>query len=269
MTSTTSNNSHTQQEFSENNTEQTIRTSSDAADSVTAEELQEEFLDDVTFEPVEGDNARNTFKKASSDQSSSDLDDTQNPHQSSTPNDSDDSIGYSDEDLDDSVVAEGQSAAVIKKLKDTLQKTQKERQEYLDSWQRERAEFLNARKRDEDERKNVIKFAEQAVIEELFPALDSFEMAMSNKESWESVSAEWRRGVEGIYNQLTGVLEKRGVLSFGKIGDTFDPALHQSVKTDPITDNTQKEDTISLVFQKGYTLHGKVIRPAMVAVYSK
>lgn len=155
---------------------------------------------------------------------------------------------------------------VVKKLREKLKTAVEEKQAYLDGWQRDKAEFMNARKRDEEAKQEFLKFAKLNVIEDILPVLDSFDMAMANKASWESISAEWRSGVEGIYNQLLGVLTKQGVTSFGSIGDTFDPNLHQSVSMVP-TDDKSKDHTVAVVLQKGYTLSGKVIRPAMVQVF--
>lgn len=155
---------------------------------------------------------------------------------------------------------------VVKKLREKLKTAVEEKQTYLDGWQRDKAEFMNARKRDEEAKQDFLKFAKLNVIEDILPVIDSFDMAMANKASWESVSAEWRVGMEGIYNQFIGILTKQGVTAFGAKGDAFDPNLHQSVSMVATEDKTQ-DHTIAEVLQKGYRLSGKVIRPAMVQVY--
>lgn len=155
---------------------------------------------------------------------------------------------------------------VVKKLREKLKTAVEEKQTYLDGWQRDKAEFMNARKRDEEAKQDFLKFAKLNVIEDILPVIDSFDMAMANKASWESVSAEWKIGVEGIYNQLLGALTKQGVTSFGSKGDSFDPNLHQSVSMVATTDKAQ-DHTVAEVLQKGYILSGKVVRPAMVQVF--
>lgn len=155
---------------------------------------------------------------------------------------------------------------VVKKLREKLKIAIEEKQTYLDGWQRDKAEFMNARKRDEEAKQEFLKFAKLNVIEDILPVVDSFDMAMANKASWEAVSAEWRAGMEGIYNQFIGVLTKQGVTAFGSKGDAFDPNLHQSVSMVATEDKSQ-DHTVAEVLQKGYTLSGKVIRPAMVQVY--
>jgi ferredoxin-NADP reductase len=70
------------------------------------------------------------------------------------------------------------AAEVVKKLKEKLAVCEKERQEYLDGWQRAKADLVNARKRDEEERREFVKFANEQLVGELLPVLESFEMAM-------------------------------------------------------------------------------------------
>lgn len=79
---------------------------------------------------------------------------------------------------------------VVKKLREKLKTAVEEKQTYLDGWQRDKAEFMNARKRDEEAKQDFLKFAKLNVIEDILPVIDSFDMAMANKASWESVSAE-------------------------------------------------------------------------------
>lgn len=175
-----------------------------------------------------------------------------------------------DQDSADDIVfdedAELGDNQIVKKLREKLKTAVEEKQTYLDGWQRDKAEFMNARKRDEEAKQDFLKFAKLNVIEDILPVLDSFDMAMANKASWESVSAEWKIGVEGIYNQLLGALTKQGVTSFGAKGDSFDPNLHQSVSMVTTEDKTQ-DHTVAEVLQKGYMLSGKVVRPAMVQVF--
>ncbi len=175
-----------------------------------------------------------------------------------------------DADESDDVVldedTEGGSPDLIKKLRAKLKTAVEEKQAYLDGWQRDKAEFINARKRDEESKSDYLKFATQKVIEDILPVLDSFDMAMSNTATWESVSKEWRTGVEGIYSQLQGILSRYEVTPFAKVGDAFDPNLHHSIATVATTDKTQ-DHTVAVILQKGYKIKDKVLRPALVNVY--
>lgn len=175
----------------------------------------------------------------------------------------------SSEDTDDVVVdeeAELSPSEALKSLRSKLKKAVEEKQAYLTGWQKDKAEFVNARRRDEESKSEYMKFASQKVIEDILPVLDSFDMAMSNKTAWESVSKEWRTGVEGIYQQLQTILSKYEVTAFGQIGDVFDPNLHHSIATVPAEDKA-KDHTVAEILQKGYKIKDKVLRPALVKVF--
>jgi molecular chaperone GrpE len=171
----------------------------------------------------------------------------------------DDELVFDDE-------AEMVHTELVKKLRQKLKVAVEEKQGYLNNWQKDKAEFINARKRDEESKQDFLKFAKQNVVEDVLPVLDSFEMAMANKASWENVSPEWRAGVEGIYNQLQGILSKHNVTSFGKVGDSFDPNLHQSVAVVE-TASAEQDHTVAEVLQAGYKMSERVLRPAMVKVF--
>ena len=151
----------------------------------------------------------------------------------------------------------------IKQLKEKLKVALEEKQEYLTSWQKDKADFINLRKKDEEAKQEFIKYANQGLIEELLPILDSFDIAMTNTES---VPEQWKSGMESIYNQLKNVLNKSGVEVFGNVGDVSDPAFFHMVGVDN-TEDAKLDNTVSVVLQKGYKLKDRVIRPAMVRVY--
>lgn len=153
-----------------------------------------------------------------------------------------------------------------KKLREQLKACQSERQEYLAGWQRAKADLINRNKQFEEERRKILDFASEDLIHELLSVLDSFSMAFSNKDSWESVDATWRSGVEHIYSQLRNIMKSHGVEEEDPLGEQFDPNEHESVGTEP-TDEEGKDGTIAAVIQKGYRLKGKQIRPARVRVY--
>ena len=146
-----------------------------------------------------------------------------------------------------------------------LEKALRERDEYLAGWQRAKADFANAKKRHEESLKEYRITANEGLIEELLPVLQSFEMAFANKEAWEKADKNWRSGVECIYGQLKGVIEQNGVKEVNPIGQKFDPAIHEAMKYEP-TDDKSKEGTIISVIEKGYILGSRLIRPAKVVV---
>src|SRR4051812_48886618 len=101
---------------------------------------------------------------------------------------------------------EAQAKDKIKKLRDDLKACQTEKTDYLTNWQKERADFINYKKDDEARRKNILVMAREQFTEELLPVLDAYDMAFSNKETWEKVDKSWRMGVEYIHQQLLKVL---------------------------------------------------------------
>jgi molecular chaperone GrpE len=153
----------------------------------------------------------------------------------------------------------------IEELREKLRTCENEKKEYLDGWQRMRADYANARKEEESRRGDMTKFASEGLVEDLLPILDSFGMAFGNKEAWEKVDANWRTGVEYIHAQLLSVLESRGLLEIGIVGEKVDPRNHIATEAIPVADGS-KVDTVIEVVQKGYRLHSKVIRPAKVKV---
>lgn len=153
----------------------------------------------------------------------------------------------------------------VKKLREKIKKLESEKQEYLDLSQRTRADYANFKKEVESNRTLDRKFATKRFIEDLLPVLDAYDMAQANKEAWEKVDQNWRIGIEYIFGQFRSVLEKEGVTQFGKVGDTFDPKLHESIEILTVDDES-KNDTIAKILQNGYKMHDSILRPARVHV---
>lgn len=153
----------------------------------------------------------------------------------------------------------------IKKLKEKLKIALEEKQKYLDGWQRDKAEFINSRKRDQEDKANFMRFAEENIISELIPVLDSFDMAMGNKEAWEKADKNWRIGVEYIYSQLTSILDSHGLIKINPLGKAFDPKEHHSIVSVK-TDKKEDDHKVVEVVSAGYILNGKVIKAAQVKV---
>lgn len=168
-------------------------------------------------------------------------------------------------ELDDSVVAEENAALAIKSLHEKLKKGETEKQEYLIGWQRAKADLINARKRDEEDRKNFVAFANENLIAELIPVMESFDMAIHNKEVWEKVDKNWRMGVEGIFSQLKKALADNGLKEINPVNEKYDHALHEAVSYEPVTDE-KLDHMIIQVIQKGYSLNGKELKAPRVKV---
>lgn len=177
----------------------------------------------------------------------------------------DDVVIESDNTLDDSVIAEENMAETIKKLRAKLKKSQADAQEYLTGWQRAKADFVNARKRDEEERREFTKFSNERLIESLIPVLESFDLAIGNKEAWEKIDKNWRMGVEYIYSQLKNTLKDSGLEEVNPLGEKFDPARDEASEYVPVTEESQ-DHVVTQVIQKGYMLNSKQMRPPKVKV---
>ncbi len=154
----------------------------------------------------------------------------------------------------------------IRRLREKLDVCRAEKQEYLDGWQRLKADFVNYKKRAEEEKSDFIKYSREGIITDLLPVLESFQMAFSNKESWEKVDPSWRKGVEHIHTQLTQTLESYGLAEVNPLGKMFDPKEDTAVGTVPTTD-TSKYHTIAEVIQVGYKLGGRFIKSPKVKIY--
>jgi len=154
----------------------------------------------------------------------------------------------------------------LKKFRADLKACKAEKEEYLTGWQKERAEFANYRKQ-EDDRKAIYSLAmRERILTRFLSVIDSFNMAFANKEAWEKVDDNWRKGVEYIYTQMNGIFEEYGVKAVGEVGEIFDPNIHQSIDVVE-TDKKEMEHKIATVIQKGYKLGERVMRPARVNVY--
>ncbi|MGB9680066.1 MAG: nucleotide exchange factor GrpE [Thermoanaerobacteraceae bacterium] len=148
----------------------------------------------------------------------------------------------------------------VNDLKKKLEEKEKQAAEYLEMAQRLKAEFENYRKRTEKEKSEMIDYGQEKVILELLPVIDNFERALMS----EGDLTSYKEGVELIYKQFKKILDNLGVEEIKAEGEIFDPYKHHAVMQDEVED--KKENEIIEVFQKGYTLKDKVIRPSMVKV---
>lgn len=154
----------------------------------------------------------------------------------------------------------------LKKLRMDLKQAKVEKEEYLTGWQKERAEFANYRKQEEDRKAMFSESLRERILSRFLSVLDSFNMAFANKQAWQKVDENWRKGVEYIYAQLNTVFEEYGVKPVGEVGEKFDHNIHESIELVP-TDNKELDHAVAEVIQRGYKLGERVMRPARVNVY--
>ena len=154
----------------------------------------------------------------------------------------------------------------LKKLRADLKVCKAEKEEYLTGWQKERADFINYKKQEDDRKANFSESIRERILTRFLSVLDSFNLAFANKDAWNKVDENWRRGIEHIYSQLSTIFEEYGVKEIGKIGENFDHNIHQSIEMKQ-TDKKEDNHKISEVIQKGYKLGDRVIRAARVNVF--
>ncbi|WP_249226502.1 nucleotide exchange factor GrpE [Alicyclobacillus mengziensis] len=125
------------------------------------------------------------------------------------------------------------------------------------------ADFDNFRRRTRQEHEDLQKFAARKVLEGLLPVVDNFERALAafeNKDAGEDL----KTGIEMVYRQLQSVLSAQGVCVMEAVGQPFDPQVHEAVMQESV--DGQAAGVVLQELQKGYMLHDKVLRPAMVKV---
>ncbi|QQE77347.1 nucleotide exchange factor GrpE [Alicyclobacillus sp. SO9] len=130
---------------------------------------------------------------------------------------------------------------------------------------RTKADFDNFRRRTRQEKEDLKQFATKKLLEELLPVVDNFERAL-DAVAGDSDISELKTGIEMVHKQLVDVLQKHGVEPMNVVDQPFDPKVHEAVMQEPAEG---KEPGVVLAeLQKGYTVHGQVLRPAMVKVTS-
>lgn len=132
--------------------------------------------------------------------------------------------------------------------------------EYIEKYQRLMADFANYKQREEKSKADFKKFASSSLIEKLLPVLDNFDRALKDKDPEDP----FVKGVIMTKDELVKTLKNEGLEEILSDGEKFDHNLHHAVMTEE--SDEVEEDYIIETFQKGYTLNGKVLRPAMVKV---
>lgn len=143
-----------------------------------------------------------------------------------------------------------------------IEKITAERDELSDKYIRAQAEIVNMRRRNEKEQASLLKYDGQKLAKAILPALDNLERALTVEAEH---SEQLLKGVEMVQKDLLKALKENNIAEIEADGQKFDPNLHQAVQTVP-ADDDHPADTVVKVFQKGYILKDRVLRPAMVVV---
>ncbi len=142
------------------------------------------------------------------------------------------------------------------KLADEREKAQS----YLSSWQRAAADYQNLKRRMQEERSEVGRLANAALVINLLPLVDDLERALRTVDS-KLAGLTWIDGIWLIYRKFQQVLENAGVREIPADGLPFDPNVHEAISEAP-----GEEGKVVSVVQRGYLLGDRVVRPAMVVV---
>ncbi len=154
----------------------------------------------------------------------------------------------------------------MKKLREKIKKLETEKSEYLSGWQRSQADYANREREITKEKSEMGKYAIRNFILELMPTLDTYDAARANKTAWESVDANWRAGIEYIFQTFENTLKSQGLEAYGKEGDVYDSSIYEAVSAVD-TDDESLDNKISQVLMRGYKINGNVVREAKVKVY--
>ena len=145
-------------------------------------------------------------------------------------------------------------------LAQSLKEAERKAAEHHDAWLRAKAEAENVRRRAQADVSNAHKYAVENFSTELLTVMDSLEAALAV----ENANVEnFKNGMELTQKQLVAVFEKFNIKAIDPVGEKFDPHQHQAMCT---VDSEQEPNTVVQVMQKGYKLHDRVIRPALVMV---
>ena len=160
----------------------------------------------------------------------------------------------------DSTIQTGENQDLQPSLEHLLKEAEIRAAEHHDAWIRAKAETENIRKRAQSDVTNAHKYAIENFSAELLTVMDSLDAALAI----ENASVEsYKNGMELTLKQLTNVFDKFSIKSIDPKGEKFDPHQHQAMCT---VDSELAPNTVVQVMQKGYKLHERIIRPALVSV---
>jgi molecular chaperone GrpE len=150
----------------------------------------------------------------------------------------------------------------IEALERELEAAKESEAEQRGNWHRSAADFANYKRRTEEERATVAQFASSLLVGKLLSVLDDFDRALENVPP--DAHDPWVEGVRLTERKLRTVLESEGVTQIEAIGQPFDPNVHEAVVHEDTTD--APDNAVIGELQRGYRLHDRVLRPALVKV---
>ncbi len=150
-----------------------------------------------------------------------------------------------------------------KDLEERLKEAEAKAEAYREDMLRARADLENERRRFQRELENAHKYAIERFVHELLPVKDSLELGLAAAMETPDV-AKLQEGMELTLKMFHSVMEKFNIEEVNPLGERFDPSLHEAMSTVETTD--VEPNTVVTVYQKGYLLNGRLLRPALVVV---
>jgi molecular chaperone GrpE len=151
----------------------------------------------------------------------------------------------------------------IEDLRRQLEEERRRTKDLQDRWHRAQADLANLRKRTEQEREEEKKFASMLLVYEILPVLDNFERAFAAVPNT-LMQFTWINGISLILLQLRAILEQQGLKPVEALGQPFNPHFHEAISEKETSEAAPH--TVVQEFQRGYTMHGRLLRPALVEV---
>lgn len=148
-------------------------------------------------------------------------------------------------------------------MKQELDRYKEEARQYYDHYLRALADMENMRKRTTRERDEYVKYAALPIIKKVLPIIDDLERALTMSAQHQDY-ASLHKGVEMILKSLAEMIKTEGVEAIEAKGKPFDPEYHEPLILEESTDHPS--NTVVEELQKGYILHGRVLRPSLVKV---
>ena len=156
-----------------------------------------------------------------------------------------------------------QENAEVPSLTDQLLEKDEKLHVLNDKYLRLAAEFDNYKRRVQRDQQDTIRFANEKLFKDLLPTLDNLERALQSGREQDRIEG-LLEGVDLTYKHFLDTLQKMGIKQVSSVGEVFDPAKHQAVGQ--VESTTIPENVIVDEYQKGYFVHDRILRPAMVTV---
>jgi molecular chaperone GrpE len=177
---------------------------------------------------------------------------------------SDEKVESSFADMAEALGIQPEESKSVTELNAELEQAHKKAEEAFDKFMRTQAEMDNLRKRTERDIANAHKFALEKFVKELLPVMDSIEQGLSIAVNNGEGMAAMREGMELTYKMLLSTLTKFGVEQLDPVDKPYDPHQHEAMSMVEVPNVAP--NMVLQVIQKGYTLHGRLVRPARVII---